>query len=194
MSDITAVPLRPVGKGGVTALWAGVALLLLGGIGGGFYASTAARRGAVASPALAKLPAPAFLTANGKRGGVKTTPSGLQYMVIKPGSGPTPTKDDVALVDYRGTLTSGAEFDASKPGQPVPMPLSRVVPGFREALSLMPKDSVYRFWLPPAQAYGSEAKSDANGNVVIPADSVLVFDVTMHQFVAMPAGMPEPGM
>ncbi|WP_420137611.1 FKBP-type peptidyl-prolyl cis-trans isomerase [Sphingomonas sp.] len=194
MSDITAVPLRPVGKSGVTALWAGIALLLIGGIGGGVYATTAARQGAVASPAMAKLPAPAFMAANGKRHGVKTTASGLEYMVIKAGSGPTPTPADVALVDYRGALTDGTEFDASKPGQPVPMPLSRVVPGFREALSLMPKDSVYRFWIPPEQAYGSDAKSDATGNVVIPANSVLVFDVTMHQFVTMPPGMAEPGM
>src|SRR4051812_47362968 len=104
MSDITAVPLRPVGKGGIVALWAGIALLLTAGIGGGVYASTAARRNAVASPALAKLPAPAFLAANGKRRGVKTTPSGLEYMVIKPGAGPTPGLGDVALVDYRGAL------------------------------------------------------------------------------------------
>src|SRR5690242_20403994 len=136
MSDVTAVPLRPVTKGGVTALWTGIALLLAAGIGGGVYASTAARRAAIASPAMAKLPPAEFLAANGKRRGIKTTASGLEYLVIKPGTGPTPTPNDVALVDYRGALTDGTEFDASKPGQPVPMPLSRVVPGFAEALSL----------------------------------------------------------
>jgi FKBP-type peptidyl-prolyl cis-trans isomerase FkpA len=194
MSDITAVPLRPVGKNGIVALWAGIALLLTAGIGGGVYASTAARRNAVASPALAKLPAPAFLAANGKRRGVKTTPSGLEYLVIKPGSGPTPGLGDVALVDYRGALTDGTEFDASKPGQPVPMPLARVVPGFAEALTLMPKGAVYRVWLPPERAYGSDDQRDDTGKVVIPGNSVLVFDITMHQFQPMPSGMPTPGM
>ncbi len=88
-------------------------------------------------------------------------------------------------------------FDASKPGQPVPMPLARVVPGFAEALTLMPKGSTYRVWLPPAHAYGSEPQRDDAGKVVIPADSVLVFDITMHEFQPMPAGMPgmqQPGM
>jgi FKBP-type peptidyl-prolyl cis-trans isomerase FkpA len=194
MSDITAVPLRPVGKGGVVALWSGIALLLAAGIGGGVYASAAARRNAVASPAMAKLPAPAFLAANGKRRGITTTASGLEYRVIKPGAGPRPTVNDVALVDYRGALTDGTEFDASKPGQPVPMPLSRVVPGFAEALALMPKGSVYRVWLPPELAYGSGDQRDETGKVVIPGNSVLVFDITMHQFQPMPSGMPTPGM
>ena len=194
MSDITAVPLRPVGKSGVVALWVGIALALTAGIGGGVYASTAARRNAVASPALAKLPATAFLAANGKRRNVKTTPSGLEYQVIKPGAGPTPGPGDVALVDYRGALTDGTEFDASKPGQPVPMPLARVVPGFAEALMLMPKGAVYRVWLPPERAYGSDDQRDDTGKVVIPGNSVLVFDITMHQFQPMPSGMPAPGM
>lgn len=194
MSEVTAVPLRPVGKSGVTALWAGVVLLLAAGIGGGVYASTAARRDAVASPVMAKLPAADFLAANGKRRGVKTTASGLEYLVIKPGAGPTPTAADVALVDYRGTLTDGSEFDASKPGQPVPMPLARVVPGFAEALALMPKGSVYRVWLPPEHAYGPDDQRDDTGKVIIPGNSVLVFDITMHQFQPMPTGMPAPGM
>jgi FKBP-type peptidyl-prolyl cis-trans isomerase len=190
MSDVTAVPLRPVGKSGIATLWTGVAVLLIVGIGAGVCATIAPRSNAVASPAMARLPAPAFLAANGKRRGVKTTPSGLEYLVIKPGAGPTPTANDVALVDYRGTLTTGAEFDASKPGQPVPMPLARVVPGFAEALSLMPKGSTYRVWLPPEHAYGPDAQRDDSGKVVIPGNSVLVFDITMHGFQAMPAGMP----
>lgn len=194
MSDVTAVPLRPVGKSGVAALWIGIAVLLTAGIGGAVYATAAPRSRAIASPAMAKLPAAEFLATNGKRRGVKTTPSGLEYLVIKPGAGPTPTAEDVALIDYRGTLTSGAEFDASKPGQPVPMPLSRVVPGFAEALALMPKGSVYRVWLPPEHAYGSGDQRDDTGKIVIPGNSVLVFDITMHEFQPMPAGMPTPGM
>jgi FKBP-type peptidyl-prolyl cis-trans isomerase FkpA len=193
MSEVTAVPLRPVGKSGVVALWAGIAVLLVAGVAGGVYASTAPRAAAGASPAMGKLPAADFLAANGKRHGVVTTASGLEYQVIKPGAGPTPTAGDVALVDYRGTLTSGAEFDASKPGQPVPMPIARVVPGFAEALMLMPKGATYRVWLPPANAYGADDQRDEAGKVVIPGNSVLVFDITMHEFQAMPAG-GVPGM
>lgn len=193
MSEVTAVPLRPVGKSGVVALWIGIAALLAAGIGGAVYATNAPRAGAIASPAMAKLPAAAFLAANGKRPGVKMTASGLEYLVIKPGAGPTPSAEDVALVDYRGTLTSGAEFDASKPGQPVPMPLARVVPGFAEALALMPKGSTYRVWLPPEHAYGADDQRDDTGKIVIPGNSVLVFDITMHEFRPMPAGA-VPGM
>ncbi|WP_116090845.1 FKBP-type peptidyl-prolyl cis-trans isomerase [Sphingomonas crusticola] len=190
MSDITAVPLRPVGKSGVTALWAGVALLLAAGIGGGVYASTAARRAAVASPAMAKLSAPDFLAANGKRRGVRTTASGVEYLVIKPGSGPTPTAADIALIDYRGTLTDGTVFDLTKPGEPAQLPVGQVVPGFAEAMMLMRKGSQYRVWLPPQLAYGDRQAG------TIPPGSVLVFDITMHDFAPMPSGMPgqQPGM
>lgn len=181
MSEITAVPLRPVARSGVTALWIGIAALLLGGLGGA-WAST---RTAV----MTAMPPAEFMTANGRRAGVKTTPSGLEYQVLKPGAGPTPTVADVVLVDYKGTLTSGTQFDASPPGKPVAMPVGQVVPGFAEALMLMPKGSHYRVWLPPQLAYGDRE------NGPIPASSVLVFDITMHEFMAMPQGMgQQPGM
>ena len=176
MSEVTAVPLRPVGKSGLVALWAGVALLLATGIGGAMWAS----RGAVASA----MPPTEFLAANGRRAGVKTSPSGLEYQVLKAGIGGTPGPADVALVDYRGTLTSGKEFDASKPGSPVAMPVGQVVPGFAEAMMLMPKGAKYRVWLPPQLAYGDREAGP------IPANSVLIFDITMHEFAAMPAGGP----
>ena len=178
MSEITAVPLRPVGKGGVAALWVGVASLLLLGFGGAIAAS----RKAVA---LAMPPAE-FMAANGKRHGVTTTPSGREYLVLKKGSGPTPTTADIVQVDYRGTLTSGAEFDASKPGQPVAMPVGQVVPGFAEALTLMPRGAKYRVWIPPQLAYGEREAGP------IPANSVLVFEITMHDFTAVPQGMTVP--
>ena len=177
MSEITAVPLRPVGKGGVTALWIGVCLALAIGAGAA-YATTQ-------SAVMTAMPAAEFMAANARRAGVKTTASGLEYEVLQPGSGATPTADDVALVEYRGTLTSGAEFDASKPGQPVAMPIGQVVPGFAEALMLMPRGSEYRVWLPPQLAYGDRAAGP------IPANSVLVFDITMHEFMAMPQGAPQ---
>ena len=188
MSDVTAVPLRPVGKSGVAALWIGIAGLLVAGVGGAVWASVAPRTAAAASPAMAKLPADQFLIANGKRRGVKTTPSGLEYVVVRPGAGATPTAADVAQIDYRGTLVNGTEFDASKPGQPVPLPVGQVVPGFAEALMLMPKGAKYRVWIPPQLGYGEREAGP------IPPNSVLVFDITMHDFMPMPAGMPQPGM
>ena len=176
MSETTAVPLRPVGKSGVTALWTGVAALLVLGIGGAF----AATRTAVAMG----MPPAEFMAVNAKKHGVHTTASGLEYEVLKAGSGPTPTMADLAQVDYRGSLTSGSEFDASKPGQPVAMPIGQVVPGFAEALTLMPRGSRYRVWIPPQLGYGERETGP------IPANSVLVFEITMHDFIPMPQGVP----
>jgi len=176
MSEITAVPLRPVGKSGITALWIGVAVLVVAGIGGA-YATTQ-------KAVLSAMPPEQFLAVNAKRVGVKKTASGLEYEVLKAGSGPTPTVSDVAMIDYAGRLVNGTQFDASPKGQHVPMPIGRVVPGFAEALTLMPKGSKFRFWLPPQLAYGDREAGP------IPANSVLVFDVTMYDFMEMPQGMP----
>lgn len=175
MSEITAVPLLPVGKSGVVALWAGIVLLIVAGVGGAW----ATTRVAVATA----LPPAEFMAANGKHHGVRTTASGLEYEVLAPGSGPTPGPADVAQIDYKGSLTSGAEFDASKPGQPVALPIGQVVPGFGEALTLMPRGSRYRVWIPPQLGYGERETGP------IPANSVLVFDITMHDFASLPAGV-----
>ncbi|MFT3978337.1 MAG: FKBP-type peptidyl-prolyl cis-trans isomerase [Sphingomonas bacterium] len=179
MSEVTAVPLRPVGKSGLAALWIGVGVLLAAGIGGA-YATTRA-------PAMLAMPPAEFMAANAKRSGVKTTASGLEYQVLKKGEGATPTPADAALVEYKGALTSGQVFDASKPGQPVPMQISQVVPGFGEALTLMPKGAKYRVWIPPQLGYGDREAGP------IPANSVLVFDITMHEFATLgPAGAAPP--
>jgi FKBP-type peptidyl-prolyl cis-trans isomerase FkpA len=186
MTEVTAVPLRPVGKAGLTALWVGIGLLVAAGVGGA-YATT---QGA----AMMAMPPAEFLAANAKRSGVKTTASGLEYQVLKKGDGPTPTMADAALVEYKGSLTSGQVFDASKPGQPVPMQIAQVVPGFAEALTLMPKGAKYRVWIPPQLGYGEREAGP------IPANSVLVFDIVMHEFATIPQqapgmpGAPPPGM
>ncbi|WP_174273422.1 FKBP-type peptidyl-prolyl cis-trans isomerase [Sphingomonas bacterium] len=183
MTEVTAVPLRPVGKSGITALWIGIAVLIAAGIGGA-YASTQ-------KAVLTAMPPERFLAANGKRAGVKTTASGLEYEVLKKGEGATPTTADVAQVDYAGRLLNGTVFDASKPGQPVAMPVGQVVPGFAEALTLMPRNAKYRVWIPPQLAYGDREVGP------IPANSVLVFDITLHDFMAMPQGMGQgmpPGL
>jgi FKBP-type peptidyl-prolyl cis-trans isomerase len=184
MSKVTAVPLRPVNRAGVTALWVGIALFIAGGI---FIAWVTSQKAVMTG-----MPPAEFMRANGNRAGIKTTPSGLEYEVIAPGSGATPTQADVVQVDYRGTLTNGSEFDASKPGQPVTMPIGQVIPGFAEALMLMPRGSHYRVWLPPEIAYADRQAG------AIPPNSVLVFEITMHDFAPMPPQMPQgmqqPGM
>ena len=108
---------------------------------------------------------------------VQSTASGVEYQVIKPGDGPRPTASDIALVDYKGSLTNGTVFDASKPGRPAAMPVAAVVPGFREALMLMPKGATYRVWIPPKLGYGP------NDTGPIPGNSVLVFDLTLDEML-----------
>ena len=114
-------------------------------------------------------PAAVFLRHN--RSGndkVVETASGLQYQVLKPGTGAAkPTDDDIVLVNYEGKLTNGTTFDASQ--QPTPMPVKGVVPGFSEGLKLMPKGAKYRFWIPPALGYADKAAGP------LPPNSVLVF-------------------
>ena len=167
MSDITAVPLRPVGKSGIAALWIGIGVLLAAGIGGAYAVSDKA--------VMTAMPPEQFLAANAKRSGVQTTPSGVEYKVITAGSGPKPTVSDIAMVDYRGSLINGNKFDASEPGHPVPFPVLGVVPGVSEALTLMPRGATYRFWIPPHLGYGERDHGP------IPGNSVLVFDITLHE-------------
>jgi len=168
VSDVTAVPLRPVGKSGIVALWAGVAVLLTGGIAAAYISSEKA--------AVSALTGDRFMAANAKLWGVHTTASGVEYQIIKEGNGPKPTANDIALVDYKGSLLNGNVFDASAPGHPAPLPVAGVVPGFSEALMLMSKGATYRVWIPAKLGYGAEP------NGPIPANSVLVFDLTLEDF------------
>ena len=115
-----------------------------------------------------------FLAANKTKPGVKTTPSGLQYEVIKEGSGRKPLATDTVEVNYKGTLTNGTEFDNSyKRGAPISFPLNRVIPGWTEALQLMPEGSKYRLYIPHQLAYGM------NDQGQIPGGSVLIFEVEL---------------
>ncbi|MHA6722435.1 FKBP-type peptidyl-prolyl cis-trans isomerase [Sphingomonas sp. RS2018] len=119
--------------------------------------------------------ATAYLLKNRYADGVVQTASGLQYKVLTPGKGAKPTDTDVALITYKGTLTDGTVFDQSQ--QPTPLRVSGVVPGFAEALKLMPKGATYRIWIRPELGYGDRASGP------IPANSVLVFDVTLVDFL-----------
>jgi hypothetical protein len=164
MSTVTAVPIAPVKRSYLVWLWAGVAVAIVVAIG------------LVWVQPVDK--AASFLARNRHTAGVQQTASGLQYQVLKPGTGTAkPTDDDVTLINYAGTLTDGTPFDQSQ--RPTPMPVNGVKPGFAEALKLMPRGAKYRIWIPPALGYGDQDQKDQTGHVAIPAHSVLVFDVDM---------------
>ena len=116
-----------------------------------------------------------FLAENGKKDGVKTTESGLQYVVLSEGSGEKPKATDTVKVHYTGTFTDGKTFDSSvERGEPAEFVVEEVIPGWVEALQLMPVGSKYKLFIPSSLAYGEEG---AGG--VIPPFSTLVFEVEL---------------
>jgi FKBP-type peptidyl-prolyl cis-trans isomerase FklB len=117
----------------------------------------------------------AFLAANKKKDGVKTTASGLQYKVLVDGKGKKPTADDTVRVHYRGTLIDGTEFDSSyKRNEPAEFPLNGVIPGWTEAVQLMTVGSKWQIVLPSALAYGERGQ----GQDIGPA-ATLLFDIEL---------------
>lgn len=120
--------------------------------------------------------ATAFLEQNKKQQGVVTRPSGLQYQVVKQGTGATPKIDSTVSVHYEGKLIDGKVFDSSiKTGQPASFPVNQVIPGWTEALTLMKVGDKWKLFIPPNLAYGERG---APGGV-IPPNSALVFDVEL---------------
>ncbi|MEX0986356.1 MAG: FKBP-type peptidyl-prolyl cis-trans isomerase [Bacteroidales bacterium] len=116
-----------------------------------------------------------FLQENGKRDGVFTTASGLQYEPLKEGDGPMPTDTSVVTVHYHGTLINGNVFDSSVDrGEPATFPLNQVIPGWTEGLQLMSVGSKYKFYIPSRLGYGERPPSQA-----IPPNSVLIFEVEL---------------
>ncbi|MEZ5583788.1 MAG: FKBP-type peptidyl-prolyl cis-trans isomerase [Candidatus Competibacteraceae bacterium] len=106
----------------------------------------------------------AFLAKNKDAEGVVTTDSGLQYQVIKEGDGAKPKATDQVTVNYKGTLLDGTEFDSSyKRGQPATFPVTGVIPGWTEALQLMPVGSTYRLFIPSELAYGERGAGARSG-------------------------------
>lgn len=120
----------------------------------------------------------AFLAANGKKEGVKVLPSGLQYKVIKKGTGKTPTAADKVKTHYRGTLIDGTEFDSSyKKGKPVVFGVTKVIKGWTEALQLMKEGDKWELYIPADLAYGERARPK------IPANSALIFEIELLEIV-----------
>ncbi len=116
-----------------------------------------------------------FLAANKTKDGVVTLPSGLQYKILTPGTGPKPTAADTVVCNYRGTFINGQEFDSSyKRGQPATFPVGGVIKGWTEALQLMPVGSKWQLFIPPDLAYGSRGAGGAIG-----PNQTLVFDVEL---------------
>ena len=117
----------------------------------------------------------AFRAENGKRAGVKTTPSGLQYEILKAGTGATPTAEQKVKTHYHGTLTDGSVFDSSvERGEPVSFPVNGVIKGWIEALTMMPVGSKWRLVIPPALAYGQGGSPPE-----IPPNATLIFEVEL---------------
>jgi FKBP-type peptidyl-prolyl cis-trans isomerase FklB len=130
-----------------------------------------------------------FLEENGKKAGVVTTASGLQYEIVKKADGPQPKATDVVTVHYEGKLTDGKVFDSSvERGSPIDLPVSGVIPGWVEGLQLMHVGEKIKLYIPSDLAYGAQSPSP-----MIPANSVLVFDLELLG-IKDPAAAPAPGV
>jgi len=136
----------------------------------------------------------AFLAENKTKDGVVTLPSGLQYKILKEGTGPKPTATDTVVCNYKGTLLDNTEFDSSyKRGQPATFPVSGVIKGWTEALQLMPVGSKWELFVPADLAYG--ARGGPGGG--IGPNATLVFEVELESIqpkadVQTPKPTPSP--
>lgn len=167
--SVTRVPLRPIQKGSLTKLWVGVGMAVLVAAG----ASWAGMQSLPQTPA-------GFLESNADEEGVVTTESGLQIKELTKGEGASPGDADVVLIGYEGRLLDGTVFDQNpRTG----MPVSGSIPGFSEGLKRMQRGGKYQLWIPPELGYGDRDVPDPQtGDVVIPANSVLVFEVQLLDF------------
>jgi len=132
-----------------------------------------------------------FLAENKKKEGVKTTASGLQYKVLKEGTGASPKETDMVVTNYKGTTLDGTEFDSSyKRNEPATFPVNRVIKGWTEALLLMKPGSKYQLFIPAALAYGERAVGKDIG-----PNSTLIFEVELVSIKPpdAPATPPPPG-
>lgn len=119
-----------------------------------------------------------FLDENKKSKSIYTTPSGLQYKIVKKGNGPQPTANSTVKVHYTGTLIDGTKFDSSVDrGQPITFPLHQVIAGWQEGLQLMPVGSKYILYVPYTLGYGDQIVGE------IPPGSALIFEVELLEIV-----------
>jgi len=151
MSEVTAVPIRPIAKGSMIKLWLGLILLCLAGAGLAWIGTSGVQ--------------------------VATTASGLRYQVLAAGDGPTITAADLVALDYTGRA-NGAVFDSSDSrGQPLVTGTTGMIPGFGEALQLMKKGGRYRVWIPPHLGYNGQVPAGAPFG----ANDTLEFDIHIRE-------------
>jgi len=116
-----------------------------------------------------------YLKANAQKEGVQSTNTGLQYKVVRPGTGKSPSATDQVEVHYKGTLIDGTQFDSSYDrGQPAQFPLNRVIPGWTEGLQLMKEGAKYEFVIPSNLGYGTMGSGST-----IPPGATLIFEVEL---------------
>jgi FKBP-type peptidyl-prolyl cis-trans isomerase FklB len=116
-----------------------------------------------------------FLARNRTAPGVRTLADGLEYKILKAGTGPTPRATDRVVVNYRGTFIDGTEFDSSyRRGQPIAVPVNGVIRGWSEALQLMPVGSKWQLFVPPHLAYGPQGAPPAIG-----PNETLIFEIEL---------------
>lgn len=142
-----------------------------------FFQEQEAKQQAAAAEAgkAAKAAGEAFLAENGKKDGVVTLPSGLQYQVLKEGNGKKPSATDQVVCHYEGTLIDGTVFDSSyQRNQPATFGLNQVIAGWTEGVQLMQEGAKYRFFIPYNLAYG-----ERGAGAQIPPFAALVFDVEL---------------
>lgn len=129
-----------------------------------------------------------FLEENGKKEGVVTLPSGLQYKVISEGAGPSPTVTDRIRINYRGTFPNGEEFDSSaKRNEPAELQINKTIKGWQEALPLMKVGSKWELYIPSELAYGTM------GQQRIPPNQLLIFEVELLEIIPTTPPAPAPG-
>ncbi|MFO7983872.1 MAG: FKBP-type peptidyl-prolyl cis-trans isomerase [Desulfuromonadales bacterium] len=120
-----------------------------------------------------------FLEQNADKEGVETTESGLQYKVLTPGTGETPSKSDTVKVHYRGTLTDGTVFDSSyERGEPAEFPVQGLIPAWQEALPMMKEGAKWKLFVPSELAYGEQGA----GQVIGP-NEVLIFEMELIEIL-----------
>lgn len=120
----------------------------------------------------------AFLAENKNKPGVVVLPSGLQYVILKEGTGEKPQATDKVKTHYRGTLVNGTEFDSSIGGEPAVFPLNRVIKGWTEVLQLMPVGSKWQIFLPSELAYGENGQGEDIG-----PNATLIFEIELLEIV-----------
>ncbi len=118
----------------------------------------------------------AFLAENAQKPGIITTTTGLQYEILREGNGPCPKLKDTVVVDYRGKLLNGVEFDSSYLAgrEPAEFPLKRVIKGWKEGMQLMKEGAQFRFFIPSELAYGKRG-----AGIDIGPNETLIFEVEL---------------